>query len=324
MWPPGSSQCTICTGFGHTAFYCANLSPYASTVHNCANCGGSKHHEGQCTSCQRPSSPSLPVHDDKLTEVCVNCSGRGHYGKQCFSSTPVAPSDTVCTMCHGYGHLDPACPNPCMKTPVMESPPDSSGDNSGDEDTTGEKSDTTDSELGKYPSTHETPPSDLSTCFHGHWCLTTYTIYHMTSNADCLIRVTPLYPPVSIIPPGSTTPVTCSYSGTAVLQGIGLVVTLLDVLLVPVSNSFNLISAPAICAYDDDIQIHTDSCTAQIELPYQHGDGMICYTIGLRCTVSSNSGLYTTNLYQPSEFDHPDNDLPDDLVPGTLHHDGEP
>eukprot|EP00798_Chlamydomonas_sp_ICE-L_P012216 gene12216-biopygen10176 len=137
MWPPGSSQCTICTGFGHTAFYCANLSPYASTIHNCANCGGSKHHEGQCTSCQRPSSPSLPVHDDKLTEVCVNCNGRGHYGKQCFSSTPVAPSDTVCTMCQGYGHLDPACPNPCIKTPVMESPPDSSGDNSGDEDTTG-------------------------------------------------------------------------------------------------------------------------------------------------------------------------------------------
>eukprot|EP00798_Chlamydomonas_sp_ICE-L_P023748 gene23748-biopygen18257 len=49
----------------------------------------------------------------------------------------------------------------------------------------------------------------------------------------------------------------------------------------------------------------------KIELSYQHGDGLICYTTGLECHASSASGLYTTSLYQPSPSDHPDNDLPD-------------
>eukprot|EP00798_Chlamydomonas_sp_ICE-L_P008283 gene8283-biopygen17998 len=152
-------------GFGHTASYCPNLSPHASQIHNCANCGGAKHHEGQCTSCQRPSSPSLEPHKNKLTEICINCNGRGHYGKQCFSSTPVNPTSTTCANCGGYGHQDPSCPNPCQMTPPLESPPHDSGDNSGVEDTTGEKSDTTDYEPGKCSSTHETPFSDISSFF---------------------------------------------------------------------------------------------------------------------------------------------------------------
>eukprot|EP00798_Chlamydomonas_sp_ICE-L_P000325 gene325-biopygen13020 len=138
LWSPVSPQCAICTGFGHTASYCPNLSPYASQIHYCANCGGAKHHEDQCTSCQRPSSPSLEPHKNKLTEICINCNGRGHYGKQCFSSTPVTPTSTTCANCGGYGHQDPSCPNPCQMTPPLESPPHDSGDNSGDEDTTGD------------------------------------------------------------------------------------------------------------------------------------------------------------------------------------------
>eukprot|EP00798_Chlamydomonas_sp_ICE-L_P007809 gene7809-biopygen17579 len=52
--------------------------------------------------------------------------------------------------------------------------------------------------------------------------------------------------------------------------------------------------------------------TPPIELHYKHGDGLVCYTTGLECSVSSDSGLYTTSLYQPSPSGHPYNDLPDD------------
>eukprot|EP00798_Chlamydomonas_sp_ICE-L_P007321 gene7321-biopygen17131 len=65
-----------------------------------------------------------------------------------------------------------------------------------------------------------------------------------------------------------------------------------------------------------------------IELPYQHGDGLVCYTTGLECHASpSASGLYTTSLYQPSPSDHPDNDLPDHPwypEPYTMVHHLEP
>eukprot|EP00798_Chlamydomonas_sp_ICE-L_P004012 gene4012-biopygen21718 len=159
LWPPATPQCIICTGLGHTPSYCPNLSPFASQVHNCANCGGAKHHEGQCSSCQRPSSPTLEPHGNKLTELCVNCNGRGRYGKQCFSSTRVSPTSETCARCKGYGHHASRCPNQCQATPTLESPPQDSGDDSGDgKDTTGENPDTTFSELGKYPPLMRLPP----------------------------------------------------------------------------------------------------------------------------------------------------------------------
>eukprot|EP00798_Chlamydomonas_sp_ICE-L_P030485 gene30485-biopygen16341 len=100
------------------------------------------------------------------------------------------------------------------------------------------------------------------------------------------------------LPPGSNQP-----AGPA--QTVEAMATMKQDVQTPASPQLNWSLHPK----TPEMTLEMGTSPKPIELPYQHGDGLICYTTGLECHVSSASALYTTSLYQPSPSDHPDNDL---------------